>query len=279
MERQVAFIALFAALVAALGLMPQFMLPFGVPVSAQSLGVMMAGVVLGARRGALSMILFVVLVLAGLPLLAGGRGGLGVLAGPTVGFFLGWPFAAYATGLIVEKWGKGNLLIAGTFASIVGGIFVLYLLGVLGMAVRLDKSFMEARFHGSGLHSGRHHQGFRCRFCSARHRQGTPKRLAVSQLRDLSVDIESGLNLSSIFKAYRHFAALIFERLGKGGSDAFIFINGAPEGLFSWQGEPLPHDLLLRIVGRDRSGIVRYRNADVTCHRPRGSLHTWFGLP
>ena len=144
MERQVAFIALFAALVAALGLMPQFMLPFGVPVSAQSLGVMMAGVVLGARRGALSMILFVVLVLAGLPLLAGGRGGLGVLAGPTVGFFLGWPFAAYATGLIVEKWGKGNLLIAGTFASIVGGIFVLYLLGVLGMAVRLDKSFMEA---------------------------------------------------------------------------------------------------------------------------------------
>ena len=144
MERQVTFIALFAALVAALGLMPQFMLPFGVPVSAQSLGVMMAGVVLGARRGALSMILFIVLVLAGLPLLAGGRGGLGVLAGPTVGFFLGWPFAAYTTGLIVEKWGKGNLWIAGTFASIVGGIFVLYLLGVLGMSVRLNKSFMEA---------------------------------------------------------------------------------------------------------------------------------------
>nr|WP_321526212.1 biotin transporter BioY [uncultured Cohaesibacter sp.] len=144
MERQVAFIALFAALVAALGLMPQFMLPFGVPVSAQSLGVMMAGVILGSRRGALSMILFIVLVLAGLPLLAGGRGGLGVLAGPTVGFFLGWPFAAFVAGLIVEKWGKGNLLIVGTFASIVGGIFVLYLLGVLGMSVRLNKSFMEA---------------------------------------------------------------------------------------------------------------------------------------
>nr|WP_321463135.1 biotin transporter BioY [uncultured Cohaesibacter sp.] len=144
MERQLTYIALFAALVAALGLMPQFMLPFGVPVSAQSLGVMMAGVILGARRGALSMILFVVLVLAGLPLLAGGRGGLGVLAGPSVGFFLGWPFAAFATGLIVEKWGKGNLLLVGTFASIVGGVFVLYALGILGMAVRLDKSILEA---------------------------------------------------------------------------------------------------------------------------------------
>ena len=77
-------------MVAALGLVPAFTPPgFAVPITAQSLGVMLAGSILGARRGALSLVLLLVLVAVGLPLLAGGRGGLGVFAGPSVGFLLG----------------------------------------------------------------------------------------------------------------------------------------------------------------------------------------------
>ena len=48
MERDAAHIALFAAMIAALGLVPQITLAFGVPITAQSLGVMLAGAVLGA---------------------------------------------------------------------------------------------------------------------------------------------------------------------------------------------------------------------------------------
>ena len=75
-ERNMTRIALFAALIAALGLIPSLTLAFGVPITAQSMGVMLAGAILGAKRGALAVLLFMALVALGLPLLAGGRGGL-----------------------------------------------------------------------------------------------------------------------------------------------------------------------------------------------------------
>lgn len=82
--RDIVFIALFAAIMAALAVFPPITLPVvGVPITAQSLGAMLAGGVLGATRGGLSMILFLLLVAIGLPLLPGGRGGFGVFLGPT----------------------------------------------------------------------------------------------------------------------------------------------------------------------------------------------------
>ncbi len=144
MERQLTFIALFTALIAALGFLPSFMLPLGVPITAQNLGVMLAGAVLGARRGALSVLLFLALVAMGLPILAGGRGGLGVFASPTVGFLVGFPIAAFVTGLIVEKWKTGNIFMVSTAASMVGCILVLYFFGIIGLAKMIDKTVLEA---------------------------------------------------------------------------------------------------------------------------------------
>lgn len=143
MERNLAFIALFAALIAALGLIPKFTLAFGVPITAQTMGVMLCGTVLGARRGALAVLLFLALVALGLPLLAGGRGGLGVFATPSVGFLLGWPVAAFVTGLIVERW-KGPLALVASLASVIGGIAALYVFGIIGLAVMLDKTLVES---------------------------------------------------------------------------------------------------------------------------------------
>lgn len=133
MERSLAQVALFAALIAVLGLLPSFMLFSGVPISAQSLGVMLAGTILGARRGALAVLLFLALVALGLPLLAGGRGGLGVFVGPTAGFLFGFPVAAIVTGLIVDRLRKPDMLISATLGALVGGVLVLYLFGAIGM--------------------------------------------------------------------------------------------------------------------------------------------------
>lgn len=144
MERNLALIALFAALIAALGLIPSFTLAFGVPISAQTLGVMLCGTVLGSKRGALAVLLVVLLVALGLPLLAGGRGGLGVFAGPTVGFLVGWPVAAFVTGLIVERWRTANLAIVAGVASVIGGIIVLYGFGIVGMSIVLERTLLEA---------------------------------------------------------------------------------------------------------------------------------------
>lgn len=143
MERNLAFIALFAALIAGLGLIPKFTLAFGVPITAQSMGVMLCGAVLGARRGALAVLLFLALVALGLPLLAGGRGGLGAFATPSAGFLIGWPVAAFVTGLIVERW-KGPLALVASVASVIGGIGAMYVFGIAGLAVMLEKTLVES---------------------------------------------------------------------------------------------------------------------------------------
>lgn len=71
MERNFALIVLFAALICALGFVPPISLASGVPISAQSLGVMLAGAVLGSWRGALAVLVVLGLVALGLPVLAG----------------------------------------------------------------------------------------------------------------------------------------------------------------------------------------------------------------
>ncbi|WP_373237633.1 biotin transporter BioY, partial [Cohaesibacter celericrescens] len=118
--------------------------PIGVPVTAQTLGVMLAGTILGAKRGGLAALLLIVLVIIGFPLLSGGRGGLGIIQGPTAGFLLGWPIAAFVTGLVMEKWRSGNLFLIAAVASILGGIIVLYSLGVLGLTINTKLSAKEA---------------------------------------------------------------------------------------------------------------------------------------
>jgi biotin transport system substrate-specific component len=100
---------------------------------------MLCGTVLGARRGALAVGLFLVLVAAGLPLLSGGRGGLGVFAGPSAGFLAGFPVAAFVCGLIVERW-RIAIGPAALVGAVTGGIAVLYAFGIPVMAARLTEA-------------------------------------------------------------------------------------------------------------------------------------------
>lgn len=145
-DRSLVQIALYAAIIAALGLLPKFNIPLagGVPITAQTLGLMLAGIMLGPVRGALSVLLFLFVVALGAPLLAGGRGGLGVFAGPTVGFLVGFPVAAFVTGWLMQQLRQNQLFIAALIASVCGGIIVLYLFGVPGMALMTSLTFGAA---------------------------------------------------------------------------------------------------------------------------------------
>jgi biotin transport system substrate-specific component len=143
MEKSLTQVALFAALIAILGLIPKIDLISGVPITAQSLGVMLCGTVLGARKGALAVLLFLGLVAAGLPLLSGGRGGLGVFASPTVGYLIGFPIAAFVAGWVMQIW-RGPVGLAAFAGAVLGGIVVLNLCGILGMSVMLGKTLPEA---------------------------------------------------------------------------------------------------------------------------------------
>lgn len=138
--RDLVLVALFAAIIVALGLVPPVSLGFiPVPIHAQSLGVMLAGVVLGAKRGTLAVALFMLLAAIGLPVLAGGRGGLSVFAAPPSGYLYGYLAAAFVTGAISERFvhasQSGLVQGAGFFAAaLAGGVVACHLMGVLWLA-------------------------------------------------------------------------------------------------------------------------------------------------
>lgn len=129
-------VAVFAALIAALGLVPPITVGvIPVPITLQTLGVMLAGALLGPVRGMLSVVVLEVLVFAGLPLLAGGRGGFGVVLGPTGGYLIGWIPGALVIGFLVKYWAVRKRRQAARFAAVlvstvVGGIGVIYAFGV-----------------------------------------------------------------------------------------------------------------------------------------------------
>lgn len=138
-------VAVFAGIVAALGLIPAIS-AFGgaVPITAQSLGVMLAGAILGARRGALALVVFLGLVALGLPLLAGGRGGLGVFLGPSIGYLIGFPIAAFAVGALTHTVGAPYRLTGGIVANLIGGVVILNVIGIAGLMARADLSLGAA---------------------------------------------------------------------------------------------------------------------------------------
>jgi biotin transport system substrate-specific component len=150
-SRDLALVATFAGVVAALGVIPA-VYPFGatVPITAQTLGVMLAGSIIGRWRAGAALLLFLALVAIGLPLLAGGRGGLAVFAGPSVGYLVAFPVGAWVIGWIVERGGTPYTLHWGLVANIIGGIVVVYAIGIPGVAWRAHIS-IQAAATASGL--------------------------------------------------------------------------------------------------------------------------------
>jgi len=148
--KDLAYIALFAAITAVLGLVPAVSVG-PVPITAQTLGVMLAGSILGARRGFLSQLLFLVLVAIGLPILPGGGGGLAVFAGATAGYLFSWPVGAFVIGLLTERfWTRYNLA-WGIVANVVGGIVVVYAIGVPVLVAVTGLPWRDALWLGAAV--------------------------------------------------------------------------------------------------------------------------------
>jgi biotin transport system substrate-specific component len=132
-----------AALMAALTAAGAYMaIPIGpVPIVLQSLFVILSGLVLGSRWAAASMAIYLLAGVVGLPVFAGGSGGLAKLIGPTGGYLVGFPLAAFLIGLVAERSG-GRLWV--NLLGLVAGSLMIYLCGVTWLKTVLDISVNKA---------------------------------------------------------------------------------------------------------------------------------------
>ncbi|ANU26116.1 biotin transporter BioY [Planococcus versutus] len=122
---QLVHIALFAALMAIGANIASFLIVGGVPITLQTFFAILAGILLGSRKGAFSMIVYALIGLAGVPVFAKFSGGMDTLISPTFGFIVSYVFVAFLVGLIIEKWPtKKGFVVAALI-----GVAVNYLFG------------------------------------------------------------------------------------------------------------------------------------------------------
>ena len=116
-------LALAMALVIGIGAQIRFYLPFSpVPVTLQTLVVLMGAYYLRGLWSSVGVMLYIVLGALGLPMFAGFGSGLGYIAGPTGGYLIGFIFAAFVLGKLFDKYGSKNWLLSllfFAFASII----------------------------------------------------------------------------------------------------------------------------------------------------------------
>lgn len=138
-------IALVAAILCILGPMS---IPLGftpIPVTLGIFGVLMAGILMGANRGALCVLVWILLGAAGLPVFSYYTGGLQKVIGPTGGYIMSSPFVAWLTGFFTERFSKSaKMTMVGAAIGSVCGILVCYAFGTFWYGMLAKLSVMEA---------------------------------------------------------------------------------------------------------------------------------------
>lgn len=122
---------------------------------------MLSGLVLGARRGSAAVVVYLALGAAGLPVFSGGNSGLAPFVGPTAGYLLAFPLAAFAIGwatrrllatrAIVERAAPDTarrLRVFHTATTIAVCLLIslltIHTLGIVGMHLRVPMPFLDA---------------------------------------------------------------------------------------------------------------------------------------
>jgi len=131
--------ALFAAII---GIMAQITIPLPlVPITGQTLAIGLAATILGKKYGTLSVIVYIMLGIAGLPVFSGMSSGLGVVFGPTGGYIIGFIPAAFLIGWMLERF--GFTVTTAIIANVIGMIITLAF-GAVWLKFVAELSWMAA---------------------------------------------------------------------------------------------------------------------------------------
>lgn len=138
--RGMTYASMFGALTA-LGAYIMIPLP-PVPITLQTLFVLLAGALLGGYLGALSQVVYILLGIIGLPVFSGGKAGFGVLVGPTGGYLIGFVVGALLIGKLTSL--KRDPGLPWLMGSMLAGIAVVYTLGIAQLMFIAQLNFIKA---------------------------------------------------------------------------------------------------------------------------------------
>ncbi len=132
-------------------------LPFSpVPITLQTLGVMLAGLVLGPQLGTIAVCLYLVAGTSGLPIFAGGAAGIGVLMGPSGGYLLGFLPGTWVIGVLSQERNRHNgsakraqIVVRNLLSCAIGGILIIHTCGILHLARSAHLSLANAMLLGT----------------------------------------------------------------------------------------------------------------------------------
>jgi biotin transport system substrate-specific component len=135
-------IALVAGGAAFTGLLAQVAIPlWPVPITGQTLAVLLVGSTLGALRGVLAMVVYAVLGVVGVPWFSDAASGLHVIAGPTGGYIIGFIAAAGLTGWLAQR--QWDRRVLGAFVSFMAGTGVTFAIGLPWLAAALGLNLLQ----------------------------------------------------------------------------------------------------------------------------------------
>lgn len=140
-------IALILAGSAFIAICAQIAVGWPVPMTLQTLAVLMVGALLGAKKGSLAVVIYALEGMAGLPVFAGCKAGMAVMAGPTGGYIAGFAAAAYVVGMLCQRgWDRH---VGTTIAAMVVGEVILFAFGLfwLGCLFGFSKSVLAMGFY------------------------------------------------------------------------------------------------------------------------------------
>lgn len=143
-SKKIVFTALFAALIAVCGFISIPIPGTPIPIVLQNMLTVLTGLMLGPVWGTASTLLFLVAGALGLPIFAGGTGGIAKLMGPTGGFLYGYALATLVSGIIAQRpvYGKKTPLLRLILATVCGFV-IMYIPGVIHFMRVMDKTFAQ----------------------------------------------------------------------------------------------------------------------------------------
>ncbi len=145
--RNMILVSIFAAIMAILSQII-FNIPISpAPITLQTFGIYLMALLLGGPMGALTVLLYLALGIVGLPVFAGGEGGLGVFLGPKGGFLLAFPIAAFVIGTLISRLDRSK--ISSYLIAVLPGFLIIFTLGTLQLKFVLSLGLWPALLAGA----------------------------------------------------------------------------------------------------------------------------------